>query len=190
MSQVKLAAARELIEEKKYVEARALLLTIEDDPTAARWLAKLDERLKRQAPAQQRSQNYTVISSPPQAQVYERQYRTRSYPEPAQQLPVEKTGVASVFRIVWGILTLLSVGWICYGISTLTSVTGNQLSTAEAQRSAGYQAGTLLGGGIGLTVVLCTGVPALLIFGILYWRNGVAIRETKKHNQMVDAMRR
>lgn len=185
MSQVKLAAARELIQEKKYAEARALLLTIRDDPTAARWLAKLDERTK------QIPQNYTVIPAPTaQAQTYDEPYRARQYPAPAQPPPVEKTGVAGVFRIVWGILTLLALGWICYGITTLASVTGEQLNTTEAQASAGYQAGTVIGGGIGLTVVLCTGVPALLIFGILYWRNGVAIRETKKHNQMVDAMRR
>lgn len=42
MSKTKFLAAQELIKEKKYDEARAILTTI-DHPTAERWLAKLDE---------------------------------------------------------------------------------------------------------------------------------------------------
>jgi hypothetical protein len=42
MSKAKLLAARELINEKKYHEARALLRGV-DDPIAKKWLAKLDE---------------------------------------------------------------------------------------------------------------------------------------------------
>lgn len=41
MSKQKMLAARELIQEKRYAEARALLKTI-DDPTAKAWLKKLD----------------------------------------------------------------------------------------------------------------------------------------------------
>ncbi|MEP7293481.1 MAG: hypothetical protein ABI835_16975 [Chloroflexota bacterium] len=43
MSNTKLQAARELIEEKRYTEARVVLKTIPNDATAKRWLAKLDE---------------------------------------------------------------------------------------------------------------------------------------------------
>jgi hypothetical protein len=42
MSKQKLAAAKELIKEKHYTEARAILKTM-DHPTAKKWLAKLDE---------------------------------------------------------------------------------------------------------------------------------------------------
>lgn len=42
MSKAKFDAARQLIQEKKYDQARALLETI-DHPTAIKWLAKLDE---------------------------------------------------------------------------------------------------------------------------------------------------
>jgi hypothetical protein len=42
MSKQKMLAARELIQEKRYAEARALLKTI-DDPKAKEWLKKLDE---------------------------------------------------------------------------------------------------------------------------------------------------
>jgi hypothetical protein len=43
MSTSKLQVARELITEKHYEAARALLKTMPDDPTAKRWLTKLDE---------------------------------------------------------------------------------------------------------------------------------------------------
>jgi len=42
MSKAKLEAARELITDKHYTEARAILRTMSADPTAQRWLAKLD----------------------------------------------------------------------------------------------------------------------------------------------------
>lgn len=41
MSQVKLAAAKELIQEKRYFEARAVLKTV-NDPMATKWLQQLD----------------------------------------------------------------------------------------------------------------------------------------------------
>ncbi len=189
MSRAKLSAARELIEEKKYAEARALLMTIRDDPTAAKWLAKLDERIKQQAPPQ----NYTVLPPAPNSPaVWNESHRTRPYPEPVQPAPapVESIGMAGVFRFVWGILLLLSFGWICYGVTTTAGLVGDQLKTTAAQTSEGFQAGTMIGGGLGLTFFLCTGLPLVLLFGVLYWRNGVAIRETKKHNQMIQAMRR
>lgn len=59
MAQTILAAARQLIEQKQYAEARAILLTIQDDPTAVRWLAKLDERF---------GQSQPVIPAPPSQQ--------------------------------------------------------------------------------------------------------------------------
>lgn len=43
MSKAKLAAARELINEKNYVVARAVLMTLPADDTARRWLERLNE---------------------------------------------------------------------------------------------------------------------------------------------------
>ena len=43
MSQAKLQAAHELIRERNFSAARAVLLTIPNDPTAKKWLTKLDE---------------------------------------------------------------------------------------------------------------------------------------------------
>jgi len=41
MSTAKMEAARELIGEKKYAEARAVLITV-NHPTAAEWVARID----------------------------------------------------------------------------------------------------------------------------------------------------
>jgi len=42
MSKAKMEAARELIQEKKYVEARAILKTV-DHPLATEWIGKIDQ---------------------------------------------------------------------------------------------------------------------------------------------------
>lgn len=52
MSKAKLAAAKELIEEKRYIEARDLLRTMPGDPTAAKWIEKLNQRIGEQVKAQ------------------------------------------------------------------------------------------------------------------------------------------
>lgn len=43
MSEDKLARAKQLIEQKRYEEAKAILLEVADDPTARQWIEKLDE---------------------------------------------------------------------------------------------------------------------------------------------------
>lgn len=94
-----------------------------------------------------------------------------------------------VFRWVWGILSLLSCGWLVIGLTVLSSATDKQMASAQAQQSAAYGLGTLAAAGGSTLVVLCTGVPALLLFAFLFWRNGVAIRESKRHEETIAAMR-
>lgn len=166
MSQAKLQAAKELIEEKKYFEARAILVTIQNNPTATRWIAKIDEiRAKEDA------------KHPPPQPVY------------AAPAPTSGTGTAHFFRIVWGILTLVSIAWMCYGLTITATVTNDQLETISGRNADAQQAGTLLGASAGLSFFICSGLPFLLAFGLLYWRNGVAIREEKRHEQTIIAMR-
>lgn len=156
MSQAKLQAARELIEQKNYAEAYQLLKTIEDHPTAAKWLAQLETRYADRIQQKQKSKGKPVKE--------------------------ERAGLAGTFRIVWGILTLLSIGWVCYGITVTASAVNTTTDTVNAQSTA-YQAGTAIGAGLSITVFLCTGIPLLLFFGFLYWRNGVAIREARRFNK-------
>jgi hypothetical protein len=58
MSREKMAAAKQLIQEKKYTEARVILRTI-DHPTARKWLVQLDQR----APQKKAGGSYLVIAS-------------------------------------------------------------------------------------------------------------------------------
>lgn len=114
-------------------------------------------------------------------------------------------GLARTFRWVWGILTLMSCGWIVYGLSAtssavtqvisitptvITNAAGTPLPTADPEL---VQAATVIGAGIGgsitIGIVLCTGVPLFLFFGFLYWRNGVAIRRAREHAETIDAIK-
>jgi len=154
--EVKMQAARELIKEKKLLEARAVLSTIQNDPTATRWIAKIDSMRR----------EYDSTYAPPQA-------------ISSQAINMPETGTFGFFRGVWGLLFLVSIAGMCYG--TMASAG----DPAMEGRSEAYQAGAFLGG---FSFVLCIGVPAALIFGLLYWRNGVAIREAKRHVQTIQAM--
>ena len=60
MSKAKMQAARELIQEKRYQEARAILQSV-DHPTARKWLAKLDQI----APVQSQSSWSQLERTPP-----------------------------------------------------------------------------------------------------------------------------
>lgn len=111
------------------------------------------------------------------------------------------------FRWIWGIATLLSCGWIVYGlaatsavVSQVASVTptvqvvknaaGTPVATVDPKLiQAAAAAGTVVGAGISTTIFLCTGIPALLLFGFLYWRNGVAMRNAKQHAETIDALK-
>lgn len=57
-----LIAAKELIQQKRYEEAQALLLPIANHPTAEKWLDKLNEKILTQL-----EQGQPAISSPPSA---------------------------------------------------------------------------------------------------------------------------
>lgn len=112
------------------------------------------------------------------------------------------------FRIVWGLLTLLSCGWIGYGLlatgsaftqvvtqatptaSVINNALGTPVATMDPKVIQGAQAiGATVGGGLGVAFFLCTGLPFLLIFGFLYWRNGVAMREEKRHSETIEALK-
>lgn len=112
------------------------------------------------------------------------------------------------FRLIWGLLTLASCGWLIYGVAatgnavgqvvtqpTPTTVViknaqGTAVATSDPQLIQGAQAlGATIGGGIGLTLFLCTGLPGLVVFGFLYWRNGVAMRRAKEHAETIEALK-
>lgn len=198
MSEAILAAAKELIKSKKYEEARTILLTIKDDPTAVKWLERLNERIGEQ------SRQWTTVDSAavvPRENVERRGYTIHTpKPDPVSNTPYspppppsarhENVGMARVFRWVWGILLLLTLLWLGNAFLSLGEITNESLQQAENSRNIeAAQAGTIIGSGIGLTTILCIGMPFFIFFGLMYWRNGVAIREARRHQQTVEAMR-
>lgn len=179
MSKAKFEAARELIKEKKYGEARAILRTI-DRPEAQDWLAKID-KLDPPLPDFPVATASAVID-PGFGQVAPlSQYAYAPYEEN------DGMRMQRIFRVIWGILTLLALGWMCYGLfvssSAYAEVAGRSTNNAQ-------QAGAALGASMGVGAFLCTGAPFLVLFAVLYWRNGVALREVKQHNEMLDAVAR
>lgn len=94
------------------------------------------------------------------------------------------------FRAFWGILLLLSIGWICLGVmATSQSVVETDAEFADAETEDASDLGIGIGASLSLSVVLCTGLPFFILFGLLYWRNGVKLQEDKRHQEQLDAMR-
>src|SRR6266540_2030811 len=107
MSKAKFAAAKELIQEKQYDEARRILATV-DHPTAREWEKKLD----RIAPTA------VVPPAPPPAEPYQFPTWQPSYMQP------DTTRGLRIWHNAWGVLVLLSFGWICYGLYVSSTAYG------------------------------------------------------------------
>lgn len=104
MSKAKLQAARELLQEKRYQEARSLLQTIPSDPTAQKWLAKLDQ-IAPTAPQRSSKLNTQPVRStyyPPTPP----QYPPPEY-SPVQYPPVYVVEQSFTGKLVFTILLLL-----------------------------------------------------------------------------------
>lgn len=148
-------AKAKVLIEQKQYDKARALLITIDHPTANTWLAKLDVI----APAQAAS--------------------------PAAGRVKAKTGKLRLFRNVWGVLTLMSLGWICYGLM-VSSQAYTEVAT-ETTSEAG-QAGAAIGASMGMGIFICIGLPFLLLFLILYSRAGSAIRREEMHVEMMAAV--
>jgi hypothetical protein len=160
--------AQDLIKAKRYDEARKILVKI-DHPKAQEWLAKIDNR--------------EPVSS----------VRPAGAKPKREAQPVKaKVGTQRFLRNLWGIITLLSCGWIAFGLIATSSAVNQVMSTpvpGDETMQAAAVVGTGLGAGLGITFFVCTGLPFFLFAAILYWRNGVAIRQAQQHTEMVNATR-
>lgn len=98
---------------------------------------------------------------------------------------------------LFGLLALLSLAWLCYGVTATGSAFSSVVSTPErgssslsaSDANAAKAVGATLGSGLSLTIFACTGLPFLLIFGLLSWRNSVGLKTQKRHEETLDAMR-
>lgn len=90
------------------------------------------------------------------------------------------------WRTIWGILTLLALGFICYGLTASASAF---TKTAARNSSDAYQAGAAIGAGAGsLIFIVCGGLPFIL-FLVFYLRAGGAIRSEQHHQEMLEAVK-
>lgn len=123
-------------------------------------------------------------------------------------VPKGRMGTLRTLQTFWGVLTLLSLAWICGGVlltgqavSEVVSVTpttalirntaGTPVATVNPTAVAvGTAIGATISSGLGITFFLCTGIPFLLIFAFLYWRNGVALRSERQHAERLAAEQR
>ena len=99
---------------------------------------------------------------------------------------------------LFGVLALLALAWLCYGMFAYTSYFGTFLNRAtpvpsgslsSEDRTAIQNAGATIGTGVGMTFVLCTGLPLLALFGLLSWRNGVGLRKEQMHREQLEAIK-
>jgi hypothetical protein len=131
------------------------LLRMIDHPTAHEWLAKLDKIAPMKVSA----------SSPVQIKA--------------------KTRGPRIWRTIWGILTLLSLGWMCYGLTVSSQA---YMQTTAGTTSEAGKAGAAIGASLGLGTFICIGLPFLLVFLFLYSRAGSAIRHEQMHAEMLEAV--
>lgn len=52
-----------------------------------------------------------------------------------------------------------------------------------------YEAGWAIGSGIAATAVLCVGLPVFLGLALLSWRNAVGLRNERRHQEQMRAIR-
>lgn len=172
--------AAALIKAKRYDEARTLLKQI-GTPQAKEWYQKLAAKERREAAE-------GVV--------------------PPTVKPVRaKIGMKRVFVWVWGILALLSCGWMVYGlmatqtmVNTLSSEpvptseyiasmdpTMQALSTTMNQAATGLGVG--LGASVGIAFFLCTGIPVFLLSLLFYLVTSGRIRKEQQHAEILNATR-
>jgi hypothetical protein len=146
MSRTKLEAARELINELRYAEARAILRTMPDNPTAQNWLAKLDRIDPEKPPA---AAEPPPEAAPPSIYQYDPErppsapapYRPAhaNYTPPPESAPAEASPALRRARrrvlwlriqaLIFGVLRVAVILWLLYGL----------LGTASQQGLVGAQ---------------------------------------------------
>lgn len=98
---------------------------------------------------------------------------------------------------LFGLLALLSLAWLCYGVTATSSAFNSVVSTpaatagslSQSDANAARAAGATIGSGISLTIFACTGLPLLLIFGLLSWRNSAGLRAKQRHEELLEVER-
>jgi hypothetical protein len=96
----------------------------------------------------------------------------------------------------FGVLFLISLAWVCYGLTLSSAAFSNtvavqvtpsgNLSAEDTQ--ALRTAGAGIGAGLGVTFFLCSGLPFALLFGLLSWRNAAGETNARRHREQLAAI--
>lgn len=92
--------------------------------------------------------------------------------------------VLAALCILWSIC---GTGYAC--TITASTVAKPTLEPGKTQVSDAYVAGAGIGGSLVAAVFLCSGIPLLIIFALLAWRNRVGLRTEKFQSELVQATR-
>lgn len=91
------------------------------------------------------------------------------------------------------LFTALAVLSLLYVLGGLVLVGGAAANTSAENPYGGasasaYNLGIGLGAATLMTVVFCTGLPMLLLFSLLAWRNGAGLRAERRHQKQLAAL--
>lgn len=90
------------------------------------------------------------------------------------------------------VLALIALGWMALGVWSTSTYNAKRNADvgAEVIERPGYQAGQAVGSGLALTFFLCTGLPLLLAFSLMAWRNSVGLANERRHRETIAALKR
>lgn len=94
---------------------------------------------------------------------------------------------------LFGVLFIFALLWMCGGAALTSSAFQQTLNrnpnADDTTANTAYAAGATIGGGIGLTFFLCSGLPFAALFGLLSWRNSVGLRREQMHKEQIEAIK-
>lgn len=193
MSTGRLKAAQALIKQGDYEGARAILRMLPDDPTARRWLARLDAHI---TPLPDPEPNFQPLEDAPALR------RTRW-----------RLRWLSAWRWLWWLLALAALVWIGFGIysgltgsnpfasdishallgaiNRITGTINEQVGTVNPELEAtARDTGAAVSTGAAIAVFACSGLPLLLLFTAFYRRASRVYREERRHREVLETMQR
>ncbi len=72
--------------------------------------------------------------------------------------------------------------------ATSQAVVETDAQSGSVKTESASDLGIGIGATLSLGTFLCTGLPFFLFFGFLFWRNGVAMRDSKRHQETLSVL--
>lgn len=91
---------------------------------------------------------------------------------------------------LFGVLFILALLYTCGGLWYTSSIASRNIQDNSSQENTeARNVGTGIGAGIIYAIVLCPGIPLLLLFGLLSWRNSAGLATERRHQEQLNALR-